>query len=84
VAAGDNKNRYVVPNRERGGWDVVKENAKRASAHSGTQTEAAERARRIVENQGSGEVLLQGRDGKFRHGAGSRHGYRASTEDAAR
>ncbi|MEV1132425.1 DUF2188 domain-containing protein [Agromyces sp. NPDC049794] len=67
MAKNDN-DRYVVPNQERGGWDVVKENHQRASAHASTQAEAVKRARQIVAKtgRGDGEVRIQGRDGKFR------------------
>lgn len=66
--AKNDEDRYVVPNRERGGWDVIKEHAKRASAHFPTQAEAIQRAREIVENtgRGRGDVRIQGKSGKFR------------------
>lgn len=54
--------RYVVQNEERGGWDVVKEDHKRASAHTRTQKQAIARAKRIVDNLGGGEVRVQGED----------------------
>lgn len=57
--------RYVVPNRERGGWDVVKEDHQRASAHTGTKKEAVDRAREIVGNLGGGELRIQNLDGKL-------------------
>src|SRR5256885_12235996 len=37
------KDRHVVPDPE-GGWDVVKPNSERASAHTDTQAQAVERA----------------------------------------
>jgi hypothetical protein len=46
--------RHVVPN-DAGGWDVVKPDGKRASAHTPTQKEAIDRARDIVHNAGGGE-----------------------------
>lgn len=66
--AKNDEDRYVVPNAERGGWDVKKENAERASAHFSTQAQAISRARQIVDNTGAGkgEVRIQGRSGKFR------------------
>ncbi|MCC4906990.1 DUF2188 domain-containing protein [Microbacterium sp. cx-59] len=66
--ANNDEDRYVVPNQERGGWDVKKENAERASAHFDTQKEAIARAREIVDNSGGGQgdVRIQGRNGKFR------------------
>ena len=56
--------RYVVPNPE-GGWDVVKENHERASAHTDTKKEAIDRAREIVRNQGGGEIRIANKDGKL-------------------
>jgi hypothetical protein len=78
--AKNDEDRYVVPNEERGGWDVVKENHQRASAHTATQAEAIQRAKEIVNNsgEGKGEVHVQGRDGQFRDAL---HGQpRASTD----
>lgn len=57
--------RYVVPNKGRGGWDVVKEDHKRASAHTDRKVEAEKKAREIVDNQGGGEVRIADRHGKF-------------------
>jgi hypothetical protein len=48
-----------------GGWDVKKENAQRASAHTDTKREAEQRAREIVRNQGGGEVRIQNLDRRF-------------------
>ena len=44
--SGNDNDRYVQPNKERGGWDVVKELHKQASAHTETKEEAINRARR--------------------------------------
>jgi len=74
--AKNDEDRYVVPNKERGGWDVVKENVQRASAHFDTQAKAIKRTREIVENtgRGRGEVRIQGKDGRFRDSdSGSRN-----------
>lgn len=62
--AKDNE-RHVVPNPE-GGWDVKKPGGAHASAHTDTQKDATDRARQIVGNQGGGEVVIHGRDGKIR------------------
>lgn len=48
-------------------WAVVKEDHKRASAVTGTEREAIERAREIAHNLG-GEVRVQNRHGRFREG----------------
>lgn len=60
-----NNNRHVVPGKN-GGWDVKKPGASRASAHTGTQAQAAAAACRIVGNAGGGEVRIHGRDGGIR------------------
>lgn len=62
---GNDSDRYVVPNKERGGWDVKKENAERASAHTGTKKEAVDRAREIVSNQGGGEIRIANKEGRL-------------------
>ena len=49
---GNDNDRHVVPNEERGGWDVVKEGHERASAHTDTKAEAIDRGREIVQNRG--------------------------------
>jgi hypothetical protein len=49
-----------------GGWNVVKPNAARISAHTETQGTAIDRAREIVGNLGGGEVVVHGRDGRTR------------------
>ena len=78
--ANNDEDRYVVPNKERGGWDVIKEHAKRASAHFDTQSEAIDRAREIVEHtgRGRGDVRIQAKSGKVRGAdSGSRNETRA-------
>jgi hypothetical protein len=57
--------RYVVKNTDRGGWDVVKEDHKRASLHTETKKEAVDGARQIVGNLGGGEIRMHDRHGKF-------------------
>jgi hypothetical protein len=56
---------HVVPNSDRGGWDVTRPNADRASGHFDTQAQAIERGREISRNQGE-ELVVHGRDGKIR------------------
>jgi hypothetical protein len=58
-------NYNVVPNPT-GGWDAVKDGAKRASSHHDKQAEAHKAANRYAENSGGGEVRIHGRDGKIR------------------
>lgn len=63
---GNQNRRHVVPNSS-GGWDVVAPDAKRVSAHADTQAQAIDRAKKIVDNAGGGEVRIHGRDGKIRN-----------------
>jgi tetratricopeptide (TPR) repeat protein len=65
MGKGNHSDRYVVPNRERGGWDVVKEDHQRSSGHFARKTEAVDRAREIVKNEGGGEIRIQNRDGRL-------------------
>ena len=62
---GNDNNRYVVPNSERGGWDVVKEDHQRASAHTTRKADAINRARQIVRNQGGGELQIRNEQGRI-------------------
>mgnify|MGYP000906922728 CR=1 FL=1 len=57
--------RHVVPNTD-GGWDVRAPGAGRASARTGTQADAIDRARQIVGNAGGGEVVIHNRQGVIR------------------
>ena len=59
-------NRHVVPNADRGGWDVKASNAERASSHHHTQADAQAAARRIVHNAGGGEVVIHRPNGQIR------------------
>lgn len=55
------KEHHVVPNPD-GGWDVKRENAKRASGHYETKKEAMDAGRRISINQGT-ELIPHRKDG---------------------
>ena len=57
--------REVVPN-PKGGWDIKKPDAQRASGHFETQAAATDRAREILHNDGGGELRVHGRDGQIR------------------
>src|SRR5438552_16603295 len=63
--SGNDSDRYVQPNKERGGWDVVKEGHKQASAHTDTKAEAIDRAREIVRNRGGGELRIKNEQGRL-------------------
>jgi hypothetical protein len=58
------RNRYVVKISD-GGWDVVKEGHRRASAHVATQSEAVARAKALTRSAGGGEVRVLGSSGKI-------------------
>ncbi len=57
--------RHVLPNAS-GGWDVKAPNGSRASSHHDTQADAINAARTIVKNQGGGELVVHGQDGRIR------------------
>lgn len=59
------RRRDVTPSKD-GGWDVRAPGSSRASAHHDTQQEAIGAGRRILENQGGGELRIKGRDGRVR------------------
>lgn len=56
--------RFVVNHPK--GWAVKAAGAERASGIFETQAKAQAAARQIVHNAGGGEVVTQGRNGKFR------------------
>lgn len=64
MASANDNDRHVVKGDD--GWEVRKEDGKRASATAPTQSAAIDRAREIVHNAGGGEVIIHGRDGKIR------------------
>ncbi|MDD3323005.1 MAG: DUF2188 domain-containing protein [Paludibacter sp.] len=57
------KQHHVVPNTK-GGWDVKKGGADRASVHTPTKQESVDKGRKISQNQGS-ELYIHGKDGKI-------------------
>lgn len=61
---------HVVPS-SRGGWDVRRGGADRASAHADTKQAAVSRAREISRNQGT-ELRIHNKDGKI--GQSDSHG----------
>ncbi len=56
--------RYVQPNRE-GGWDVIKEGHRRATAHAETRSKAVTAARTMTRRDGGGEVRILNSAGKL-------------------
>jgi hypothetical protein len=65
MGKGNDSDRCVVPNKDRGGWDVVKEDHQRASAHTHLKKDAVKRAGEITDNLGGGDVRIQDKHGKF-------------------
>ena len=57
---------YNVVNNPKGGWNVKKDNAEKASVSAETQKEAEKKAKKFSVHFGGGEVRIQGKDGKFR------------------
>jgi hypothetical protein len=57
--------RMVSPNPNRG-WDVKRPGGSRASSHHETQQEAQDAGRKYLRNEGGGELVTQGRDGRIR------------------
>lgn len=53
---------HVVPNSDRGGWDIKRGGSARASAHAETKAEAEKVARTISKNQNT-ELVIHGKDG---------------------
>lgn len=58
------KTHHVVPNRGRGGWDVRRGGADRASGHFETKQEAVDAAREISRNQRT-ELKIHNRNGRI-------------------
>jgi hypothetical protein len=58
------KTHHVVPNSDRGGWDVKRGGALRASKHFDTKVEAERAGREISRNQKT-EFVIHGRNGKI-------------------
>ncbi|HEY3549218.1 MAG TPA: DUF2188 domain-containing protein [Propionicimonas sp.] len=58
--------RHVVPNKDRGGWDVKADGAQRSSGHFDRQSDAIDRAREILERNGGGELATHNQQGEIR------------------
>jgi hypothetical protein len=56
--------RYVKQAND-GGWDVVKEGHRRATAHGATKTDAVKAARKLIRHEGGGEIRIMNRTGKI-------------------
>lgn len=53
----------IVPNKN-GGWDIKRNNAKRASVHTDTKQEAVDKGRVISKKQKT-EMIIHNKDGKI-------------------
>lgn len=60
------KERHIVPNAERGGWDSKRKNAERASKHFETKQDAMDWSRPKAKQEGS-ELIPHGKDGKIQN-----------------
>ena len=55
---------HVVPNTYRGGWDVKRNGAQKASIHTETKVEAVKIGRVMSQRAGS-ELVIHGKDGRI-------------------
>jgi len=58
-------NTRYVKQANSGGWEIVKEGHRRATAHGATKTDAVKAARKLVLHEGGGEVRVMNRTGKI-------------------
>lgn len=58
------KSTHVVPNHDKGGWDIKQSDGQRSSGHFDTKQDAVDRAREISKNQET-ELVIHNRDGKI-------------------
>lgn len=63
--SNNSKSTHVVPNKEKGGWDIKQSGGQRSSGHFDTQREAIDRARQISQNQRT-ELYVHNRKGQIR------------------
>ena len=56
----------TVSGRSDGSWENKRNDASKASSIHRTQKEAQQEARRMLQNQGGGELSIKGRDGRIR------------------
>jgi len=59
-----NDNHHVVPNSDRGGWDIKRSGASRSSGHFETKQDAVDAARDISRSQGT-ELKIHNRNGQI-------------------
>ena len=56
----------TISRRRNGTWENKRNDADRASSLHPTQEEAEQEARKMLRNQGGGELITKGLDGKIR------------------
>lgn len=56
------KSHHVVPNKDRGGWDIKKGGGEKSIKHTDNKQDAINKAREISQNQNS-ELFIHGKDG---------------------
>jgi uncharacterized protein YdaT len=55
---------HVVPNSDRGGWDIRRSGSERSSEHCDRKQDAIDRAREISRNQET-ELIVHNKDGRI-------------------
>ena len=63
---GNRSEKHVVPNSDRGGWDVKNNNAQRASKHFETKAEAMDWAKVQAQKAGA-ELIPHKKDGTIQN-----------------
>jgi uncharacterized protein YdaT len=58
------KSTHVVPNKEKGGWDIKQSGGERSSGHFDTKKEAEARGREISKNKNT-EFVIHNKDSKI-------------------
>lgn len=58
------KEHHLVPNSERGGWDIKKSGGEHSIKHFDIKKDAEQFGRQISQNQGT-EFFIHGKDGKI-------------------
>lgn len=57
---------HVVPNSERGGWDIVRPGSERASSHHDNKSEALEKGRKMARRDGA-ELIPHLKNGRIQN-----------------
>jgi len=58
------KSTHVVPNKDKGGWDIKQSGSERSSGHFEKKQDATDRAREISKNQKT-ELVVHNKEGKI-------------------